>query len=422
MAYPEDPQRILIDGTAASAALPSFPPSSSPEPTVEAPLKPRRVAGFFLLALAGCTFLYLAFAAHGKWWTSTADRAYGADKLVVARGSAVREGDELVLSREGAGGETVVSVVTDFRSADYPLIAWIAIDVPESAQVVLLWNTDYEPARVNKLPVRVVAGRLLPVAVGTDPHWIGRVTGLALAIHGPLVQPIRTRGVIAKPGDAKDTLVDRFREWTAFEPWTGTSINTVTGGADIQDLPLPLLLIIGIVLATAALVWGARRRLRASGPSLAIAAAALFVTAWFILDARWTFNLARQTRETAARYGDKDWENKHLAADDGPLFSFIQKVRKSLPAPSARVFVLADADYFRGRAAYHLYPHNVWYDPYFNAVPPADRLHPGDFIVVYQRRGVQYDSSQQRLRWDGNVTVPAELKLLDGGGALFVVR
>lgn len=422
MAHPEDPQRLLIDGTAATAALGPFPPSSSAEQRIDAPFKPLRVTVFFLLALAGCTLLYLGFAAHGKWWTSTADRAFGVDKLVVARGSAIREGDELVLSREGAGGETVVSVVTDLRSKDYPLIAWIAIDVPDSAQVVLLWNTDYEPARVNKLPVRVVSGRLLPVAVGSDPHWIGRVTGLALAIHGPLVQPIRTRGVIAKSGDAKDTLVDRFREWTAFEPWTGASINTVTGGADIQDLPLPLLLVAAVVLAAAALAWRVRRHWRANAPTLAMAAAALFVAAWFILDARWTFNLARQTHETTARYGDKDWQGKHLAADDGPLFSFIEKVRKSLPAPPARVFVLADADYFRGRAAYHLYPHNVWYEPYFNAVPPGDRLRAGDFIVVYQRRGVQYDSAQQRLRWDGNVTVPAELKLLDGGGALFVVR
>jgi hypothetical protein len=157
-------------------------------------------------------------------------------------------------------------------------------------------------------------------------------------------------------------------------------------------------------------------------PSLAIAAAGLFIAVWFVLDARWTFNLARQTRETAARYGDKDWQSKHLAADDGPLFAFIEKVRDALPETPARVFVVADADYFRGRAAYHLYPHNVWYEPYYNAVPPADRLRPGDYIVVYQRRGVQYDASQQRVRWDGGVTIPVELKLRDGGGALFVVR
>ena len=87
-----------------------------------------------------------------------------------------------------------------------------------------------------------------------------------------------------------------------------------------------------------------------------------------------------------------------------------------------RVFVLADADYFRGRAAYHLYPHNVWFEPYRNVVPPADRLQAGDWIVVYQRRGVQYDAARHSLRWDGGATVPVDLKLVDHGGALFLVQ
>jgi hypothetical protein len=59
----------------------------------------------------------------------------------------------------------------------------------------------------------------------------------------------------------------------------------------------------------------------------------------------------------------------------------------------------ADAHYFRGRGAYHLYPHNVLFDPYLNAMPASTRLRPGDYIVVYQRRGVQYDPGAQRLRW-----------------------
>ncbi len=64
----------------------------------------------------------------------------------------------------------------------------------------------------------------------------------------------------------------------------------------------------------------------------------------------------------------------------------------------------------------------MWFEPYRNAVPPADRLRAGDWIVVYQRRGVQYDASRHSLRWDGGATVPVELKLLDHGGALFLVQ
>jgi hypothetical protein len=150
-------------------------------------------------------------------------------------------------------------------------------------------------------------------------------------------------------------------------------------------------------------------------------AVALTLAAWFVLDARWVANMARRLDTTAHRYAGKDSRDKHLAAEDGDLYAFIDKARSLLPKNPARIFVIADADFFRGRAAYHLYPHNVWFDPYRNAVPPADRLHAGDWLVVYQRKGVQYDAAQHRLRWDGGVTVPVELKLLDHGGALFVV-
>jgi len=382
----------------------------------------RSPLALFLISLTFCLLAYLGFATHGRWWTAAPDQAFGVDSIVVARGSAFRHGDELVITREGIGGETVISVTTSLLSIDYAMVSWVAIDVPESAQVVLLWHTDYEPDHVNRRLLRVTSGRPMPTWMGADPHWIGRITGLALTIHGPLTRPIRIRGLIVKPADAEGTMLDRVREWTAFEPWTGASINSVTGGADIQDLPLPLLLAFAVGLAGAALAYGSRHELRANAPELAVAVAVLFVAAWFLLDVRWTYNLALQTRGTALRYADKDWRAKHLAAEDGPLFAFIEKVRQALPSTPARVFVLADAAYFRGRAAYHLYPHNVWYEPYINGVPPADRLKSGDFIVVYQRRGVQYDAAAQRLRWDNNVTVPVELKLVDGGNALFVVR
>jgi hypothetical protein len=166
--------------------------------------------------------------------------------------------------------------------------------------------------------------------------------------------------------------------------------------------------------------------LRAHGrdwrPGVASAVVAVALVAWFLLDARWTMNLVQQARATALQFAGKDANEKLRAGQDRDLYAFIEKARAQLPQGPARVFVVSDADFFRGRAAYHLYPHNVWYEPYHNAVPPADRLRAGDWLVVYQRRGVAYDAAKRSLRWDGDVTVPVELKLLDHGGALFVVR
>jgi hypothetical protein len=150
--------------------------------------------------------------------------------------------------------------------------------------------------------------------------------------------------------------------------------------------------------------------------------AGLFVIAWLIIDARWQWNLLRQVRSTHTQYAGKSWHQRHLAAEDGPVFAFIEKVRAKLPAPPARVFMVADAHYFRDRGAYHLYPHNVYFDPWANSMPPRSAVRPGDYLVVYQRRGVQYDPSQQRLRWDDSAPIDAELLLVDTGAALFRMR
>ena len=142
----------------------------------------------------------------------------------------------------------------------------------------------------------------------------------------------------------------------------------------MQRLPLPLLLACAIALIALTAWLLLRGRDRDWIPGVASAAIAVALVAWFVLDARWTVNLVREAQATASRYAGKDSDEKHLAGEDRDLFAFIEKARAQLPREPARVFVIADADFFRGRAAYHLYPHNVWFDPYRNAVPPADRL------------------------------------------------
>lgn len=376
----------------------------------------------FVVALALCLLAYLLVAVPGSWFPSASPVAIGVRDLSVSRGTAKIVGDELVVSGTDPSGIAIVSAVTDLRSSDYAVIQWIGIDFPDDAQVALLWQSDYAPGAINTLPVKIESGRPQPVAVLKEPKWIGRIKGLALVVRGRLPQPLLIRGVVAKPMGAGEMLGDRAREWLAFEGWTGTSINTVTGGADIQGLPLPLLLAASIGLATGAVALVRRFRPQRVTRNVAFVLVGFFLVAWWVLDARWTYNLGRQVAATRAIFGGKSWEEKRLANDDGPLFAFVQKALAVLPPSPARIFVVADAHYFRGRAAYHLYPHNVYFDPRANTMPPASALKPGDWLLVYQRRGVQYDASQQRLRWDDTQTVGAEIMLAGQGSALFRIK
>ncbi len=404
----------------------SSPGANPPSPDDVATGTRRRAAirTAFILAAAfvACIGVYLVLNVPGNWFPNARPVGWPARDLTLARGTGQLFQTELIITAPDATGITLVSTLSNLRSQDYAAVAWLGADFPNEADVRLLWRTDHAPGRLNSAPVSIESGRLLPVVVAKNPAWVGRITGVALAIHGPLPQPVRLSGVIAKPLGAAELLQDRAREWLAFESWTGTSINTITGGADVQDLPLPLLLGAALVLATGVVLIAERLRPGVFVRAAPLAVGAFFLAAWLVLDTRWAANLVKQELVTAEQYAGKSWREKHLASEDAPLFAFIEQARAVLPSTPVRIFVAADAHYFRGRAAYLLYPHSVFFDPVSNRLPQASLMRPDDWLLVYQQRGIQYDQANRMLRWYRDQTLSAELKLLDRGAALFLIR
>ena len=404
-----------------NAASVDQPPGTAPSRDTQ-PARVVRALVVFVAVTALCVFVYLAAAIPQSWFPGVQPRSYPASDLSLTRGTGAMDKGALVVTALDASGSAVIALNASFRSADYIGITWIAADLTTSTKADLLWRSDYMPDRVNAVPLQIASGQLVPIILRGNPAWVGNITGLALSLRGSLPQPTLVRGLTASPLGAADTLRDRLHEWLALETWSGTSINSVTGGADVQSLPLPVLVALAAVLS-AAFCWLAYRRgwkFAAVAPPIAIAT--VFVVAWLVLDARWIWNLARQSDVTWTQYGGKSWRDKHLAADDAPLFAFVEKVRANLQSPQTRVIVMADEPYFRGRAAYHLFPYNVYYSAFTNNLPRAAALKVGDAILVYQRRGVQFDAGNGILRWDGDQTRKARLVLADHGAALFIVE
>ena len=390
-------------------------------------LRRATIAGIliFCIAAAVCLVGYLALAARGAWFGGPPELHWSATEFKVTRGTARLGADGLLLLAPDATGTFVVSFNTSFRSTAYPVIAWDAINVPEGIEVGLLWNNDYQRARMFTRPLAIEAGRIAPADLSGDRDWIGTIGGLAIALRGSFTGPVLLRGVTAKPMSPGEVLSDRFAEWLTFEPWNGASIGTVVSGANAQELPLPALLATIVLLAALAYAALARRAPITVGTFRPAVVAAMFLAAWFILDVRWQWNLLRQVGVTYAQYAGKSWRERHLAAEDGQLFAFIEEARAKLPPavePAPRVFVVADAHYFRDRGAYHLYPYNVYFDPWRNTMPPISALRPGDYLIAYRRNDVAYDPARGRLRWQGGEPVAADLVLADAGSAMFRIR
>ena len=381
-----------------------------------------RGAAIFVAVLVACIGAYLSFAVPGAWFPHAIEKRWDAKDLRVVRGSGRLVGDALVINAVDGNGFALVNVATDFRSSEYPGIEWLASGLDADSEVRILWRSDFQPDKLGEAVVRAEAGQATATVLAGNAGWIGHIGGLALAIHGKLTQPILIRGVIAKPMGIIGVVRDRLDEWFAFERWNGASINAIAGGEDYQRFPMPVLVALVIFLSAVVVIGIRHFRPDAFRASSAAIVAAFFLVGWLLLDARWTWNLIRQEHDTASRYAGKDWREKQLANDDGPLFAFTEKALAVLPRTPARIFIASDADYFRGRAAYHLYPHRVFFYPRSDELPPARDLRPGDWLLVYQRRGMQFDAKQGKVRWDGDQIVNAELKLAERGAALFLIR
>ncbi|MEP7063884.1 MAG: hypothetical protein ABI881_15965 [Betaproteobacteria bacterium] len=421
MAHPDEPQRPL-SASAGDAA-----PAQSAHAPVSIDSRFARqaivAAGVGVAAFVILFAAYLAVAVPGRWIARAPEHAWKASELTLAGGTGALVDGALEITSTGANNTALVTLNTDIRSADYPGIEWVVKGLPEGADVRLLWRTDVASRRTNLANGAVEAGELRTFVLAHDPAWIGRITGLALAVRAPLAAPVRIERVVARPLGALDIARDRWSEWARFEAFNGASINTITGGADAQDLPLPAFAAVTGALAALLLLGLHRVAPRAYAFGIACTLAGVFVVAWFAVDARWALNLARQTRVTYDRYAGKSLEQKHLAAEDGELDAFIVKALALMPSTPARVFVAAGEHYFRGRAAYHLYPHNVKFEAFRDTIAPAAWMKPGDWLLVYHRPGVQYDRAKQSLRWDNGPPVNADLKLIEAhGAALFLIR
>jgi hypothetical protein len=365
---------------------------------------------------------YLAANVPGAWFPSVSPKTFDAAQMAVSRGRVQLAQGALQVSPAGTDDAVVVVLKADLRSTDFAGIEWNVAGLPGDADVRLIWRTSYQPDRLNLATMTVDDGRLRPIVMSGDPAWIGTIAGLGLAVRGTLRAPIEIRGVTAKPLGAFELVRSRVGEWLAFEGWRATSVETLAGGADVQDLPLPIVLALAGLLVLAAYALKLRFAPAPGSIPWPVFAVAVFAVAWLVADVRFLWNAARQSLVTARTYAGTDWREAHLAAEDAALFKLVEDAKAKMPATRSRVFVLAEAPYFRARSAYYFYPHNPWFDLYRNTGPKVGMPRPGDFVFAFRQRGVQFNPSLGRLRWDGGAEVAAEAVLLGGEGALFLLK
>lgn len=365
------------------------------------------------------TFIYLLTNAPTQWLGQAAQTIPGSS-FNMARGVGHAEGDVLIVEEPGADGIAIAAYQSyGLNARDYPQLTFnVSTAAAAPPEVLLLWRTAENPGTTTTRRLVWQSNQLARLPLGEDSEWQGEIIGLALVIRGAIHAPLIIKKLTLQSNSSASILANLLDGWGYVEPWHGGSINYIYGGK--EDAAVPIILAATTLITLALIIYGlwAKWRHHAINPGVIAVSGALI---WLLVDLRWQGNLFAQLSQTHARYAGKNWAEKHRAAEDGDLFNFTQATKAKLGAAPARILVFSDLDYFRGRAAYHLYPHNVYYLIKDASLPSAELIRPGEYLFLYQKRGVQYHPGKKELLWNGK-PLPVEPILVANGNALFKVR
>jgi len=367
----------------------------------------------FAFGLLILFFVSLQYYWQGKWWNSTSSLKWEGNALKLVKGRGYHIQNELRIDDLSEPGIALATLSAPaFRAEDYPAVHWLVSSAKPDTKVEFLWRTSENPDRVFAREINWLGNSTTPLHMTGDINWRGQIMEMMLMVRTPLNAPLAIKSVKAEP-----PLGIVWREWFGAEPWLGTSIHFMGGNESRHWLaPLPFVAAsLGLaLLGYAALAW---RRILVFDHRLLWA---LVFLAWFALDMRWQIDLLHKLGLTQQRYAGKSWEEKHLAADDGPLFDLMQQVKAKLPATGQfRVYLIADDDYIRGRGAYHLYPFNVLSSQELFA---PKQYKPGDFIIILGKDEIEFDVAQQLLKGHAGLELSAELLLVAENNVLLKVR
>lgn len=384
------------------------------------------VTGVLLLSSSGALLLLGLVA----WPIATTERAaspplsWHGNALILIEGKGGTAAHSLeIQALSPSGWATVSSHPVSLAAASYPLLRCSLGGLHPDVQAEFVWRTADDPKMLHTAALPRSGDGEPVLSLVRYPAWKGTVIAFGIALHGTLRQPVAIEELKFMPMSASASLKALWSEWTAFEGWSGYSINFIWGGpiwamATVRPVPA-----VAAWVGLALLLYAGWLALRRSPWDWRVAGT-VFLIGWMVLDARWQLDLWRQLQETYHRYAGKTWEEKRSAAEDGPLFGFISRIKQKLPGGPRRIFLILDdtrsmARYVRIHASYHLLPHNV----YAYATSLDGRwMHAGDYaLIIGSVADVTYTPADKALRCGPNPPLPVQMIYSDTIGTLYKV-
>lgn len=343
------------------------------------------------------------------------------DDLSIAMGQGRIENNRLVLEPDASG-----RVYLTFNGRDLDLAEhtqWrVSAHSSHPWETFIVWKTRKggEQRFQYKLPKPL---RYNPIVASTRDveGWRGNATQFGLGFRIPAGNRLVLEDIRVKAPGLADTLEQWNYEWSSLTPWQAADINLYTGTRYFEQGQHPVvvfaLLAAGFLMAflLAGVLYPMQRATRWAG------AGVIVLSAWILLDLFWQVRLWRQLELTREVNGGKTTEERILASDDGPLWTFAESVKPLIPERIARVFVASDTDQRGLLTTYYLTPRNTSWNRRSALLPGAETFRNGDYIALIHPVDMRYLPDQGGLRLKSGELLPVEHVWGNRDGDLFRV-
>jgi hypothetical protein len=369
-----------------------------------------------------------AFAANQDPQTSAKPITIGADhfKLLLGQGEYANQTLTLQQLTEADKRAVISAGRTSLDADSYPFLQYTINNLNPGLDLLFFWRTRDDSRKISTAKLYWSGDGPAYYNLTKEAEWKGHIIEIGLLVYGDLRnQPLELVGLGLHPYSAKTLLSTIWSEWTAFEGWSQRSINFLAGTAPKSILSPTVATAAWTGLAIFIYVVGclvAAIKIRKRPTIGIIVPTAILLIGWMALDFKWQIELFRQLGDTKYLYAGKTTEEKHLAAEDGDLYNYTQRLTDEvLPKEPARVFILHESsghNYWRLRAQYHLLPHSIYN---YGRYPDNHHLKDGDWILVLGAIDtLAFDLESNTLVWNDGQRLHVKLMDKDPLGTLLL--
>jgi len=354
------------------------------------------VVSLLLGALALIASLILFFPPPGATGQQAPPVTMSTAGARVLAGTGTLSDGEILLELNAAGMGIINMASLQIEASRYPFLHLNIEGSASDPNVAIAWNRSDTGQRSYFSPAGSHAQGSSWLATNELRDWTGSISSLNLVVVGQASEVVRVSDFSLFPASPTRQLRALYSDLTRYVPWNRAAMNTHTGVTQVSSFyPVPLIvayLLLSLV-GYGLLLPVFRAKLTFNWRVVAL----IFLACWIILDLSWQNRLMHQLTDTYRTFSGKNTQEKLAVGPDAALYDFVSQVIPLLEPGDTRIFVLGNDKYSGQRAAYFLYPFNVYWPEPGRVLPQQDFFRRGDYVVLIRPTTAVFDARRNKL-------------------------